>query len=157
MVMDFHSPLALPNRIRGSEGTSDPNKFSGSNFIVGGGSSGGDGVGTSSGRGSHRGTSSSNTGISTANQFESNVEDSSLPLNPPLPLRGATPPHQHSRGLSRSGTIAVESLVPMEINTAEPSSSTISMIVGYGVPAASALLRGLTISLFQDQNWARLL
>lgn len=151
MVMDCHSPPLPPstsNRRSGSEGVSDSNnarpatQFSG-NFIVGGISDGGGG--TNSGRGSHIATSSSNTSISATNQFEgeSGHEDSPPPLHPPHTLRGATPPHHHG-GVSggRSGTIAVESLAPMEINMVEPSSSTVSMIVGYGVPAASAPPQG---------------
>lgn len=152
MVMDFHSPLApQSNRSSGSEGAPPPSttkvsalQFSGANFVVGGSNNNGGGDSsnsTNNARASHRATPSSIASISTASHFEGkhDTEESSTPLvpPPPPPLRGSTPPHPHSSGTSRSGTIAIESMALMDTNTVEPS-STVSMIVGYGVPAASA-------------------
>ena len=72
---------------------------------------------------------------SNCNHYEENgtIEDSSSLLS--VPIREKSPPAGSSS--SRSGTIAVESMAPVETSIVEQASGSVSMIVGYGVPAAS--------------------
>ena len=140
MSMAFHSPPAQTTHRSGGEGVLDPNnargqpgQFPGGGFIVGRGSI----ADISNGRGLQRGL---NSGVSISNHFEGKAGglNSSSPLCLPLSMSVPSPPQLQSAVSNRSGTVAVETMATMESGAVEPSGNAVSMIVGYGVPAASA-------------------
>ena len=142
MIMDFNPPsIPQSNHSSASEGGSILGPSRGapsSQFTSGGFTMGSRSNSSSSSNGGGGGTVSSRSGLrgpvnaSGANHYE---ESGRLETSSPLlstPLRVKSPPEA-----GRSGTIAVESMAAVETTTVEQSNSAISMIVGYGMPAAS--------------------
>jgi len=153
MIMDFNPP-SVPHSNHSSTSDGVPPTFSAgpsggnargptSQFSSGGSfrsnsssSTSGLGVGgTGNGRSSGNRTGTTPSSQS-SNHYEENGTMEDTPSLLSVPLREKSPP-TGSNSSSRSGTIAVESMAPVETSTVEQASGSVSMIVGYGVPAAS--------------------
>lgn len=142
MIMDFNPPsIPQSNHSSASEGGGPSGGRAPGSFTMGTTGSRNNssssitnngGVAGAGSRVSHRTTVVGQISSNGSNHYEENggVENS-----PSAPSRDKSSP---GAGGSRSGTVAVESMSStVELSVVEPSSSAVSMIVGYGVPAAS--------------------
>ena len=130
MIMDFSPPQSNQSDTGTDGAPGDSNSMSKfpSQMDVDSGGGGGGGDYTSSSLQSAGEPKNRPTSLApNINHFEGGKDTLSTPVTPLDNPQGD------------SGTVSIESVVPKELsNTSEPASNAINMIVGYGVPAASA-------------------